>query len=186
MAALSERGRKESNSELRSIIFNHTTDDSRGVLVDLGGGSGLLTEALADIYDQVLVLEPNLAKLEYGARRRPQVGFIRGSAQMIPVNGGGAGTVVSVAAFHHFPDQDAALEEIKRVLRPKGMLLLAEVDISTTRGKLLRFVENRLMGGGSRFITSSELRDKVERHGFVDIGQDRTSRGYVVIAKRGP
>jgi len=186
MAALSERDRKESNGELRSVLLSHLTEDSRGMMLDVGGGTGLLTETLADVFGQVLVLEPDLRKVEYGAKRRHEVGFIRGSAQEIPIVGGSVGTLVSVAAFHHFPDQDAALEEMRRVLKPQGMLLLVEIDVTTVRGRLLRFTENRLLGGSSKFLVPGQLLEKVGRHGFVDVRLDRTSRGYIVVATRGP
>ncbi len=155
-------------------------------MLDVGGGTGLLTGTLSDVFDQILVLEPDLQKVEYGAKRRREVGFIRGSAQKIPIADGGVGTLLSVAAFHHFPDQDAALEEMCRVLKPEGRLLLAEIDVTTTRGKLLRFTENRLMRGHSRFLTPAQLVEKVEGHGFVDALLDRTSRGYIVVATRDP
>lgn len=184
IAALSEQDKKESNGELRSVVLNHLTEDSRDVLLDVGGGTGMLTETLSDVFGQVLVLEPDPRKLEYGAKRRPRVGFIRGSAHRIPIVDGGVGALVSVAAFHHFPDQDAVLDEMGRVLKPQGKLLLAEVDISTIRGRLLHFTENRLMGAGSKFLTSAQLLDKVGRHGFVGPVLDRTSRGYIVVATR--
>jgi ubiquinone/menaquinone biosynthesis C-methylase UbiE len=184
IATLSERDKKESNGELRSVVLSHLTEDSRDVLLDVGGGTGMLTETLSDVFGQVLVLEPDPRRLEYGAKRRPHVGFIRGSAHRIPIVDGGVGALVSVAAFHHFRDQDTVLDEMGRVLKPQGKLLLAEVDISTVRGKLLRFTENRLMGAGSNFLTSAQLLDKVGRHGFVEPVLDRTSRGYVVVATR--
>ena len=185
MAALSERDKRESNGELRSILLDNLTGDSRDLLLDVGGGTGLLTETLSDIFSEVLVLEPDPRKLEYGAGRRPAVGFIRGSVQKIPMAPGTVGTLVSVAAFHHFPDQDAALEEMGRVLKPQGKLLLVEIDVSTLRGRMLRFTENRLMHGGSNFLTSAQLQEKVEQHGFVNTRIDRTSRGYTVVATRG-
>ena len=185
-AALSERDRKESNGELRTVLLSNVTEDSRGIMLDVGGGTGLLTGTLSDVFGRVLVLEPDLGKVQYGAKRRQEVGFIRGSAQEIPLAGGSVGTLVSVAAFHHFSDQDAALEEMGRVLKPQGRLLLVEIDVTTIRGKLLRFTENHLMGGNSKFLVPDELLEKVGNHGFVDVRLDRTSRGYIVIATRAP
>jgi precorrin-6B methylase 2 len=70
MAALSERDRKESNNELRTILLSHLTEDARGIMLDVGGGTGLLTVTLSDVFGQVVVLEPDLRKVEYGAKRR--------------------------------------------------------------------------------------------------------------------
>ena len=89
-------------------------------MLDIGGGTGLLTETLLDVFDQMVV-----------SGARPQKGGVRGEADGkksgssveragIPIAGGSIGTLVSVAAFHHFPDQDAALEEMGRVLKPRG------------------------------------------------------------------
>jgi ubiquinone/menaquinone biosynthesis C-methylase UbiE len=186
VAALSERDRKESNGELKTIILDRLTEDSRGTLLDIGGGTGLLTETLLDVFDRVVVLDSDLRKVEYGAKRRHDVEFIRGSAQQVPIAGGSVGTLVSVAAFHHFPDQDAALEEMGRALKPKGRLLLVEIDVTTVRGKLLRFTENGLMGGRSKFLAPDRLLEKVRRHRFSDVSLDRTSRGYVVVGTRAP
>ena len=59
-----------------------------------------------------------------------------------------------------------------------------EIDVTTVRGKLLRFTENRLMGGNSKFLVPAQLLEKVGHHGFVDVRLDRTSRGYSSVATR--
>jgi ubiquinone/menaquinone biosynthesis C-methylase UbiE len=182
--ALAERDRKESNGELRTILLNHLSEGSRDALLDVRGGTGQLTETLADVFGWALVLDLDSGKLAYGRGARPGVGFVRGGAQGIPVADGRIGTLVSVAAFHHFPDQDRALDEMGRVLKPRGTLLLVEIDPSTIRGRILNFTENRLARAGSRFVTPAELLKKVESHGFLDARLDRTSRGYVVVATR--
>jgi len=102
--ALAERDREESNGELRTILLDHISEGSRDALLDVGGGTGQLTGTLSDIFGRVLVLDLDPGKLAYGRGLRPGVSFVRGGTQAIPVADGRIGTLVSVAAFHHFPD----------------------------------------------------------------------------------
>jgi len=54
--------------------------------------------------------------------------LVRGDATRLPLADAAFDAAVSTEAFHWFPDQDAALVEIRRVLRPGGRLLLALVS----------------------------------------------------------
>ncbi len=59
-------------------------------------------------------------------------------------------------AFHHFADQPIALNELWRVLRPGGMLMIEEPDISHLSVKLIALLEKALLMQ-STFLKSSEL-----------------------------
>ena len=65
-------------------------------------------------------MEPNRNVIEYGRAHRPNIKFIEGGAEDIPLPGEYFDKVVASASFHHFSDEDSALEEMKRVLKPDG------------------------------------------------------------------
>ena len=71
--------------------------------------------------------------------------------------------VVASASFHHFSDQDKALEEMRRVLKPDGKIIILQTDPNTLRGKRLRFCET-LFHIGAKLHPPSQLSKKIEDH----------------------
>jgi len=96
--------------------------DARDVL-DLGAGTGKLTESLLGRGLQVTAVEPLPGMLAELSRRFPQATAVPGSAEDIPLPDGAVDCVVVGQAFHWF-DPDRALAEIARVLRPGGTVSL--------------------------------------------------------------
>jgi SAM-dependent methyltransferase len=90
-------------------------------VVDLGAGTGILTELLTGLGADVTAVEPDDAMRAEFARRLPSARLLAGSAEGIPVPGGSADAVLCGQAMHWF-NLDLALPEIARVLRPGGVL----------------------------------------------------------------
>jgi len=88
--------------------------DARDVL-DLGAGTGKLTESLLGRGLQVTAVEPLPGMLAELSRRFPQATAVPGSAEDIPLPDGAVDCVVVGQAFHWF-DPDRALAEIARGL----------------------------------------------------------------------
>jgi ubiquinone/menaquinone biosynthesis C-methylase UbiE len=111
------------------------------ILLDIGGNSGKVTEAYSNNCGEIVVLEPKRNIVEYGKSRRPNIKFIEGQAENISLPNEYFDKVIASASFHHFSDQDKALEEMKRVLKPDGKIIILEIDPNTPRGKRLKFCE---------------------------------------------
>jgi ubiquinone/menaquinone biosynthesis C-methylase UbiE len=94
--------------------------DPRRVL-DLGAGTGKLTRALVAAGHDVVAVDPSAPMLDMLRRNLPAVDARKGSAEVLPVADADVDVVVVAQAFHWF-DQDRALTEIARVLRPGGRL----------------------------------------------------------------
>jgi SAM-dependent methyltransferase len=90
-------------------------------VVDLGAGTGILTELLTRLGADVTAVEPDEAMRAEFARRLPSVRLLTGSAEDIPLPDGSADAVLCGQAMHWF-DMDRALPEIARVVRPGGVL----------------------------------------------------------------
>lgn len=97
--------------------------DDPADVVDLGAGTGKLTRGLAALGHRVTAVEPLGEMLECLRRALPEVRAVEGSAERIPLPDASADVVVCAQAFHWF-DQQAALAEIARVLRPGGRVAL--------------------------------------------------------------
>lgn len=88
-------------------------------VVELGAGTGKLTEQLLARGARVTATDPSEAMLGRLRRRAPAASALAGAAEQVPLRGRSADLVVAAQAFHWF-DADRALREVARVLRPGG------------------------------------------------------------------
>jgi SAM-dependent methyltransferase len=97
--------------------------DARRVL-DLGAGTGRLTEALVALDRDVMAVDPIEEMLEELEVRVPGVPRILGTAEDLPVEDAWVDAVVVGQAWHWFL-RERAVPEIARVLRSGGVLGIA-------------------------------------------------------------
>jgi SAM-dependent methyltransferase len=90
-------------------------------VVDLGAGTGILTEQLIGLGADVTAVEPDESMRAEFRQRLPSARLLVGSAEDIPVPDGSADAVLCGQAMHWFT-MDRALPEIARVLVPGGVL----------------------------------------------------------------
>jgi len=89
--------------------------------LELGAGTGKLTEQLVARGCSVTATDASEAMLSRLTRRAPRARALAGTAEQIPVRPRSADLVVAAQAFHWF-DTERTLHEVARVLRPGGRL----------------------------------------------------------------
>jgi SAM-dependent methyltransferase len=92
-------------------------------VLELGAGTGKLTEVLVELGHDVLATEPDERMLDVLCAKLPDVRATVGTAEQIPAGDQQYDVVIAGQAFHWF-DKGAALPEISRVLAPGGRLVL--------------------------------------------------------------
>lgn len=130
-------------------------------LVDVGGGTGRAAAAL-DAPERVVVDASN------GMLRRARdrgLGAVLGDAGRLPLRDASVDAAVVVDAFHHLPDQSAAVDELARVVAPGGVVVVRDFDPSTLLGRGLVAGENLLLMGSS-FGTPDEIAAMLRRVGL--------------------
>jgi SAM-dependent methyltransferase len=90
-------------------------------VLDVGAGTGKLTDILSRAGHRVIAVEPLEEMRELLIARLPSVRTLEGSAELLPVQDSSVDAVTVGAAFHWF-DHATALAEVERVLRPGGVL----------------------------------------------------------------
>ncbi|HMD12433.1 MAG TPA: class I SAM-dependent methyltransferase, partial [Marmoricola sp.] len=93
-------------------------------VLELGAGTGKLTEALVELDRDVIAVDPIEEMLEELEVAVPGVPRILGTAEDIPIQDASVDAVVVGQAWHWF-QRARAVAEIARVLRPGGVLGLA-------------------------------------------------------------
>jgi SAM-dependent methyltransferase len=88
-------------------------------VLDLGAGTGLLTELLVAAGHDMVAVDPSAAMLEQLARRLPDVPVVVAGADALPLPDDDVDVVTAAQAAHWFQPGPAAAE-MMRVLRPGG------------------------------------------------------------------
>ncbi|MFJ9387578.1 class I SAM-dependent methyltransferase [Nocardioides sp. NPDC101246] len=94
-------------------------------VLELGAGTGKLTEVLVGLGHDVFATDPDDAMLDILSEKLPDVRATSGTAEQIPIGDSLYDVVVVGQAFHWF-DHAKALAEIGRVLRTDGRLAVVQ------------------------------------------------------------
>src|SRR2546425_5544653 len=180
MERASVRKRAADLAELRALIAPVS-----GVhLLDVGGGTGAVTERFATGCADVVVLEPDQRKVAQGRKHRPTIRFHEGRAEEIPFPDATFDRVTAVVAFHHIEDQGRALREMRRVLRDSGRLVLFEMLPSRAPGPIYQWIAGYRHGGHMAFHGPDQLTEKVRAGGFTHVSNRSGALGYFVLATK--
>lgn len=96
---------------------------SSSEVVDLGAGTGKLTRALVGSFARVVAVEPSAPMRHLLESLCPKAEALGGTGQAIPLPDRSADGVFAAEAFHWL-DDERAVGEIARVLRPGGAVVL--------------------------------------------------------------
>jgi SAM-dependent methyltransferase len=115
------RGRPEYPVALDQWLRDALQLDDTRTVVDLGAGTGKFTRRLLATGANIMAVEPVPEMLAQLTLILPNVAARSGTAESIPVNDAAVDAVVCAQSFHWFASK-AALQEIRRVLKPGGHL----------------------------------------------------------------
>lgn len=97
------------------------------VVLDLGCGPGDGAALLADAGAVAIGLDYSQGMID-SAKKESRLGgrLLRGDAGRLPFKDGAFDKIVCTNSFHHYPDHFKALCEMRRVLKPGGLLVLVD------------------------------------------------------------
>ena len=121
----------ETRTRLRELIPYFSVRPCSAVL-DLGAGTGVLAPYLRDMLTAEGLLVSLDISFEMARHAAMKAGYgkgcvIQATAMRLPLRDASMDTAVCFAAFPHFEDKLTALQEIFRVLRPGGNVVVAHL-----------------------------------------------------------
>lgn len=153
-----------------------------GKLLDVGGGTGRVTQLLAAHVEQVVLVDETAAMLRE-SQNKGLCCTVTSQAERLPFAADSFERVLVVDALHHFAHQRQALHELARVLRPGGRLVVEEPDLNRLSVKFLAVAE-KLALMRSHFLYPHEIGREFAALG---LQTEIKTEGYIawVIAEKG-
>ena len=100
------------------------------VVLDIASGEGYGTAILAEVAHKVIGVDISMEAIIHASNRyfRENVEFRRGSCTEIPLSESSVDVVVSFETIEHHNEHVTMMAELKRVLKPKGILIISSPE----------------------------------------------------------
>ncbi len=125
-------------------LLEHLNLNSQSHVLDVGGGTGRVAQTLLPYAASVTVVDLSY-KMLLEARLKPGLKSAMAASEDLPYPAESFDAIIMVDAFHHVIDQQQTLNELFRVLKPGGTIVVKEPDIKTFAVKLIAIAEKLLL-----------------------------------------
>ena len=138
-------------------------------LIDIGCGPGgflcAVQKRFPDIQLNALDLSEEMVR-ETQERLGPSAVAIVGDSEHMPLESEQYEIVTCNMSIHHYPHAQDAVNEMYRILKPGGTLLLNDMDCASPIRALANWAFPRLPGGDVKMYTRREITQMIQEAGF--------------------
>lgn len=148
-------------------------------ILDIGSGTGQFPEVLHEAIPDCKVWALDLVRgmLEGGKGRwerlTDRVQPVQGDSERLPFPDGFFDVLTCANSFHHYPNQAAAIREMRRVLKPGGVLMLLDGYRDGLWGWFIFDLCVATVEGNVHHASGREIREMMIDAGFASVDQIR-------------
>jgi ubiquinone/menaquinone biosynthesis C-methylase UbiE len=154
---------------------------SNGIVLDAGGGTGRVSQYLHGKAAQIVVADES-----FGMLREPQkkVGLqpVRSLTEVLPFRKETFDCIIMVDALHHVADQVKTTEELWRVLKAGGRIIIQEPNIQSFGVRLIAITE-KLFLMRSHFSPPQKITEMFRSHNAKVKVEVDGSTSWIVVDK---
>ena len=184
------RAMNVAHSALTDWGLSHVTIGSADTILDVGCGGGRTVQKLAARAPAGRVCGVDYSAASVKASRQTNAeaiaaGRVRielGSVAALPFPDRTFDLVTAVETHYYWPDLEANVREILRVLKPGGTIALVAETARDRQWNPLYFVVMPLLGGAH--LTTKQHADLLTRAGFTDVAVNTWKTGWICATGR--
>lgn len=171
------------SSKLYSTVVKEIESDKYNFLLDVGCGTGNVLAKLSpekdfygiDLSDQMIAV---------AQKRLPHIKFVVGDSSDLPWDNSVFDVVNCTDSFHHYPEPTKVLNEMHRVLKNKGRLVITDPYYPL----VIRFFINTFArfgdSGDVRIYSQKEITALLKNTGFSNVNfRVLKSKSFIVTAE---
>jgi demethylmenaquinone methyltransferase / 2-methoxy-6-polyprenyl-1,4-benzoquinol methylase len=178
-------------SSLASLVKKHVSV-SHPCILDLGAGPGLLSlEILKQIPDATVIGIDPLDKMLRLAKENVVQGNVSafepilGVSEKIPLKNNSVDVVVSRFSLPYWKQQELSFQEMKRILKPGGRVVLEALNRKFPAWKLLAIKIHMLFNKAGRDVTKYHIDAYNDAHTIEQVQSYFTSAGFTILETEG-
>jgi len=124
------------------------------VVLDIGGGTGRVSLLFKEKVKNVIIADSSVNMLKEAQEKG--LSIVNSNSECLPFPDESIHRVIMVDAFHHVKNQHDTIEEMWRVLKTDGFIIIEEPDINNFYVKLIA-VGEKLLLMRSHFVSPSRI-----------------------------
>lgn len=118
---------RKADPRITRVILDCLKIGENGIVADIGAGTGNYTYELAKQGLKLLAVEPSETMIKQG-KEHINIEWINGKAEQIPIEDKSVDGIICILATHHFDNLEKSLNEMYRILKSKGKMVVFTFD----------------------------------------------------------
>lgn len=185
-----EDRRSRRNAEMQTAAFEALELRSEDRFLDVGCGTGAAVRQAAAVASHAVGVDLSPAMLERAERLAAGIDgveFRLAESSELPFEDGAFTAVLCTSAFHHYPDPEAAVREMGRVLTSGGRIVIGDGSADLAVARFADWFLRRYDESHVRLYRSTELASFLYGAGFERVAARKLwSGGYAILRARKP
>lgn len=178
-------------NEILNETVKHVSKYKDAKVIDIGAGTGNLTNVASKVGYDVIGIEPNLKARNIAIDKYPAIKFTTGTFLSLPIDDKSVDAIISSYALHNLTDEEKeqAISEFKKKLKYDGTVVIADAIYENNKAKeiLIKEAENDEVLDKiikKQFSATQEfLSELFEKEGFKVAYQQMNKFVWILTAK---
>ena len=139
----------------REALINKIDLPPAGLLLDVGGGTGRISQFLRPYTGNIFIADLSFEMLIQAIAKDGLI-TVCSHSENLPFKNGKFDRIIMIDALHHVCDQTETAKELLRVLKPGGRIIIEEPNIEKFGVKVLAAAE-KILGMRSKFLSPKKI-----------------------------